>query len=857
MENTAEIKRLQSCINDLISVLALPAIWSGSESSQILGTLLDVLLTMLRLDFAYARLSDASEAPAIELVRLSGHRHSSVHPRQFGQALNRWLTDDQAASGCVIPHPAGDGEVSIASYSLGLQQDGNMLVAGSRRADFPTEVERLLLRVAANQAGMGLQEARRSGEQKRIAEMLEGRVADRTKRLTAVNDDLRRSEAYLAEAQRLSRTGSFGWRLSTGELIWSEETFRIFQYDRTTIPTVGLILQRVHPEDLALVKQTIERAAQDGKDFEHEYRLRMPDGSVEHVHVVARALNDESGSVEFVGAVMDVTAAKEAEKTLRESEAYLAEAQRLTHTGSWVWRVAGRDALHLSEEWYRVYGFDPEAGVPTWEERLQRIHPEDRNIWQATIDRAINEKSDYEVEFRILLPSGTVRYIHTVGHPVMNASRDLVQFVGSSVDVTERRRAEAFREGESRILEMIARDVPLEKILESLVHVVESQFAGSLCSVLLLDEDCQHVRHGAATSLPKPYSDAIDGLCIGPKAGSCGTAMYRRETVVVTDILQDPLWEAYRDVAEPYGLRACWSTPILEHSGKALGSFAMYYREPRNPTPAETRALEMATHLAGIAIERKHAREERERLRQLQAELAHINRVTTMGELTASLAHEVNQPIAAAVTDANTCLRWLNRDQPDLEEARQAASRIVKDATRAGEIVSRIRLVFKKGAPERALVDVNEVIRELIVLLHSEATRYSISVRAELGDLPPVMGDRVQLQQVLMNLMINGIDAMKEVDRTRELVICSQQAEDGQLTISVSDTGVGLPPRQADKVFNAFFTTKPHGTGMGLRISRSIVESHGGRLWAAHSSPHGASFHLTLPIAAETQKRYA
>jgi signal transduction histidine kinase len=426
--------------------------------------------------------------------------------------------------------------------------------------------------------------------------------------------------------------------------------------------------------------------------------------------------------------------------------------------------------------------------------------------------------------------------------------------VGSSVDITERRRAEALREGESRILEMIARDAPLEKTLENLVRVVESQFAGLLCSVLLLDEDGQHVRHGVSPSLPEPYNAAINGLSIGPTAGSCGTAMYRREPVVVTDILQDPLWEEYRAVAEPHGLRACWSTPILEHSGKALGTFAMYYREPRSPSRAETRALEMATHLAGIAIERKRAREERERLRQLQAELAHINRVTTMGELTASLAHEVNQPIAAAVTDANTCLRWLTRNQPDLEEARQAASRIVKDATRAGEIVGRIRLVFKKGTPERALVDVNEVIREMIVLLHSEATRYSISVRAELEDLPPVMGDRVQLQQVLMNLMINGIDAMKDVDEARELVICSRQAEDGQLTISVSDTGVGLPQHQADKVFDAFFTTKPHGTGMGLRISRSIVESHGGRLWAAHSSPHGASFHLTLPIAAGTHK---
>src|SRR4030081_1864360 len=165
---------------------------------------------------------------------------------------------------------------------------------------------------------------------------------------------------------------------------------------------------------------------------------------------------------------------------------------------------------------------------------------------------------------------------------------------------------------------MIARDARVEEILESLVRVVEAQFAGLLSSVLLLDEDGQHVRHGAAPSLPEPYTKAIDGLCIGPKAGSCGTAMYRRETVIVTDILQDPLWEAYRDVAKPYGLRACWSTPILAHSGEALGSFAMYYREPRSPSPAETRALGMATHRGGLAIERKLAREGGARLRQAQ-----------------------------------------------------------------------------------------------------------------------------------------------------------------------------------------------------------------------------------------------
>jgi PAS domain S-box-containing protein len=854
METTAEIKRLQSCINDLISVLALPAIWTGSESCQILGTLLDVLLTMLRLDFAYARLS-ASDGPPIEQVRLGDRRHSSVQPRQFGQALDRWLTDDQTASQRMVPDPVGEGEVSIASFSLGLQHEGGVLVAGSRRADFPTEVEGLLLRVAANQAGIGLQEARRSGEQKLIAEMLEQRVAERTSQLTAVNDDLRRSEAYLAEAQRLSHAGSFGWRVSTGEIIWSEETFRIFQYDRTTKPTLELLLQRVHPQDVPPVKQTIERASQDGKNFEHEYRLLMPDGLVKHVHVVARALNHESGSLEFVGAVMDVTGAKQAEKTLRESEAYLAESQRLSHTGSWACKIATREMIHSSEEHQRLFGLDPEReGIPSFDEFFQRIHPQDRDRTVDDLERAIRAGTSVEAQFRVVLPEGTTRYMYGIGHPVVRPSGDSGEFVGTVMDVTERKHAEALRDGESRILEMIARDAPLEEILEKLVRVVEGQFAGLLSSVLLLDEDGQHVRHGAAPSLPKAYMDAIDGLSIGPKAGSCGTAMYRREPVVVTDILQDPLWEPYREVAEPYGLRACWSTPILTHSGKALGSFAMYYREPRSPSPAETRALEMATHLAGIAIERKLAREERERLRQAQADLAHINRVTTMGELAASLAHEVNQPIAAAVTDANTCLRWLKRDQPDLGEARQAASRIVKDATRAGQIISRIREIFKKGTPQRAFVDVNEVIREMITLLRSEATQHSVSVRAELANIPEVVADRVQLQQVLMNLMLNSMDAMKDVEGTRELIILSQLADDGQLMISVRDTGVGLPPQQADQIFNAFFTTKPHGTGMGLRISRSIVESHGGRLWAGGNSPRGASFHLTLPTKVEAHE---
>jgi PAS domain S-box-containing protein len=262
----------------------------------------------------------------------------------------------------------------------------------------------------------------------------------------------------------------------------------------------------------------------------------------------------------------------------------------------------------------------------------------------------------------------------------------------------------------------------------------------------------------------------------------------------------------------------------------------------------------------GTAIDiedRKRAEQERERLRQLEADLAHVNRVSMLGELGASLSHELKQPIAAAITNADTCLRWLKRDQPDIEEASEAVTRIVEAGNRAAEIINRLRSFYTKSAPvERELVDVNELIPEMLVLLRSEANRHSLPMRTDLAaDLPRVTADRVQLQQVFLNLMLNGIEAMK--DSGGVLTIVSQLDNDDQLLISISDTGVGLPAEKADQIFNAFFTTKPQGSGMGLAISRSIVESHGGRLWASANSGRGATFHFTLPTAAEVAKECA
>jgi PAS domain S-box-containing protein len=496
------------------------------------------------------------------------------------------------------------------------------------------------------------------------------------------------------------------------------------------------------------------------------------------------------------------------EEKLRRSEAYLAEAQRLTHTGSWAWRVAGRDALHLSEEWYRIYGFDPENGPPAFQQLLQRTHPEDRSKWQGAIDRAIARKSDYEVEFRILLPDATTKYIHTVGHPVLNASGDLVEFVGSTTDITERKRAEQA----TRLLAAIVESSHDAIVSKSLNGVITSWNKGAERLFGYAAEDA--IGQNVTLIIPPERRDEermiIDQLTRGERVDHFETVRMRKDGSLL-------------DVSLTI-------SPMKDAAGRVVG----------------------ASKLARDITERKRAEEA---LRQAQTDLAHASRLTTMAEFTASLAHEVKQPIAAAVADANTCVRWITRDEPDLKEAREAAWRIVKDANRAAEIINRVRLLFQKGTPQRELVDVNEVAREMILLLGDEASRHSISVRTELAeDLPHVVGDRVQLQQVLMNLIMNGVDAMHDVDGPRELIIKSRPAENNELLLSVSDTGVGLPRHQADQIFNAFFTTKNHGTGMGLRISRSIIESHGGRLWAADNSPRGASFCFTLPTKAEADE---
>ena len=437
------------------------------------------------------------------------------------------------------------------------------------------------------------------------------------------------------------------------------------------------------------------------------------------------------------------------------------------------------------------------------------VHPDDLARYVDEWHAALAAGKPMESEARLRRADGKYRWWLIRNVPLRDELGNIVKWYGTAIDIEDRKRAEeALRQSEEQWRDVFENNPTMYFMVDAAGKVIA-------------------VNPFGAEQLGYNVDELVGQPVLGVFYESDREAAQRNVALCLEQIGRAKSWEARK-------VRKDGTVLSVRETAKAV---------PRANGPIVLIACEDITD---------HKRAE-EALRQAQADLEQVNRVTTMGELTASLAHEVNQPIAAAVTNANTCLRWLAGNTPNLKEARAAAMRIVKDGTRAGEIISRIRLLFKKGTPERELVDVSEVIREMIVLLRSEAMRYSISVRTELAeDLPQVLGDRVQLQQVLMNLIMNSIDAMKDVEGTRELVIKSQNSGNEHLLVSVSDTGVGLPPHQADQIFNAFFTTKPDGTGMGLRISRSIVESHGGRLWADDNTPRGASFYLTLPAKIET-----
>ena len=479
------------------------------------------------------------------------------------------------------------------------------------------------------------------------------------------------------------------------------------------------------------------------------------------------------------------------------------------------------------------------------------VHPDDQAAFASARRKALATGEPFEIEARFRRADGVYRWFLTRVAPLRDEGGGIVRWYGVSADIEDRKVADALLAGEKLLLEMITRGDRLALILDALCRLAEERCSGALCSILLVGPDGTSLRHGAAPSLPGAYVKAIDGVTIGPSAGSCGTAAYRAQPVVVSDIATDPLWADYRALALSHSLRACWSTPMCSSEGRVLGTLAVYYREPRRPTPHERDIVERITHLAAVTVERKQAEEA---LHQTQIELARVTRVTTLGELTASIAHEVNQPLAAIVADASACLQWLAADRPDLDSVREALAAMVKDGERAADVIGRIRALLSRSRVAPEPCDLAGIVHEVLLLVAPEMGRHGIVLQTALApELPRVLGDRIQLQQVLLNLLMNAAEAMRETPPERRRVVVRSTVEsrdDGAWAVlAVEDAGVGFREQDEARLFEAFYTTKPSGLGMGLSISRSIIERHGGRLWATPNPDHGATFHFALPEA--------
>jgi PAS domain S-box-containing protein len=626
---------------------------------------------------------------------------------------------------------------------------------------------------------------------------------------------------------------------------------------------------------------------------------------------------------------IDIRERKRAEEALRRSEAYLAEAQRLSHTGSWA-DDGTMQPLYFSDEMYRIYEFDPLQGIPRAEQCIERVHPDDRERFMQAFDKMIRRKLDVEDDFRIVMPDGRVKYLHGMGHPVLDANGSLVELVGTTADVTERTLAEEALALRSFALNHARDAVALIDERGRLIYVNDESCRQSgysheeLLGIFAWEIDCDltaeewpsrwqtlkvqqsltfESRHCRKDGTIFPVEIGVKYLEYRGTAFNVVIVRNITERKVAEEALRrseaylaeaqkmthtgswsndDALWPVYwsEEHYRIFGLDPQKGLPGREEALKPIHPDDLnevvqgFERAIRDKTESEVEYRIVLPdgrirYVHGIAhpvlnengdllevfgttidiTERKHAEQARARLHQLEADLAHINRVSIMGELTASIAHEVNQPLSGVVSNGSACLRWLAGNPPNLGEARETASRIVRDGKRAAEIIARIRAMTNRTATPIEELDLNEVIREVLALVGDDAKKKAVNIGTQLADgLLPVSGDRVQIQQVLLNLVMNAIEAMGDVaDRPRELMITTQNTAEDNVEVAVEDSGTGLDPSAATKIFDPFYTTKSSGMGMGLSICRSIVQAHGGRLWASAKTGPGAAFHFTLP----------
>jgi PAS domain S-box-containing protein len=626
-------------------------------------------------------------------------------------------------------------------------------------------------------------------------------------------DRLRLSEAYLAEAQGLSHTGSFGWTPSTGELRWSGETFRILEYDLSVKPTIELVLQRIHPDDRAMMRRVLDETSRGEKDFDVTHRLLMPHGSVKFVHVLSHVLKDAAGNLEIVGALMDVTENTHLYCDLAEREAKIRRLVDSNIIGIFIWEAEGR-IFEANDAFLQMVGYDRKDLISgqvrwtdltpvEWRECDERVVPE----WKSTGTVQPYEKEYFRKDGR--------RLPVLVGAANFEESGN--QGVAFVLDLTERKRAEG---AATRGAEALQRSEAYLAEAQALSHTGSAAFNDT--TILYWSDETYRILG----------FDPRDGL---PSYETAAQRTHPDDQERVREQVRRSLWQK-RDFKLEY--RILLPKGIIKHI-------------EMNAHPKFSEGGELVEVVSTIidVTERKRAQEEHDRLRQLESDLAHMNRLSMMGELAASLAHEITQPIATARNNARAALNFLDKQSPDLGEVREALGCVVGDADRARVIIDRIRDHAKKAPPPKHRFDLNEAINEVIVLARSAIAENGVSVQTRLAErLAAVEGDRVQLQQVILNLVLNAAEAMSAVDEgTRELWVSTEQSRTNGVLVTVRDSGPGIDPEHIERVFEAFYTTKSSGVGMGLSICRSIIDAHGGRLWADANELGGAAFQFTLP----------